>query len=1744
MSSYKAIPQVLLVLSKDYKMFQQAYNELTDMDGDGRIDTGFNPKVEYYGYYDSKSCYKYVGTINRGGDQNGYFQRSGPTIPDKSQEELNAIRDRNLGSGVNVRAARSTLGICQEPHTDQSGTFSGNWLNYVVTTRMDVIRKVLYGGYRFNDTPGATILEPSMVARDSNSWGTDVLADNRWEDETPMTDYYDISKYTPFPKPGANKAHFFARTRNTSGAGNFPVIESLLNADKKSFLASSTITGANGRYFDWVLQDGPNPSSNRLATASAIRSYGLKVMVCERDNIGAGEDCRLYPKGGLKPVGLLQKNGENGEMYFGLLSGSFDEETRLMGGVLRNHIEHINRSVDMVNYGQIIKNGLIWNLDTLQIAGTDTHTGLQTYDTSASWGNPIGEMLFEGVRYMARMAQSDNASPLWPTPMFLPNKEYNYNPKNRAPLIKDWQTLPTLVGRECAKPIILLISEVDSEYDGDSAIDGPNDLDMSVLSSLSNLEAAKLPRFDLTRYLARITELENFNDNTEYVYAKDRYDECKPRTLNSLLDVKGICPYRTSQEGTYSAAAVAYFAHTHNFAREPRETSLDVYTVTLSSAFPRLEFPLTNENGQELGKISILPASMSDTSKLYSKGRILSFLNYYILEWWVDKKGMPYHVKIKVNYEDSAQGHNKDFAGWPYSDWDMDVMIEHTIDLLTKNSPNRDSVFHNFALNPRASGALKVKGGTYYAFRKQGHNPFSIKPSEVVGLAIKSWKVNNSTGEKMALGYSINGTTHDGAYMDLGHCRGVETYATPPTCDWPKGYGINSAADRGQKCKVAFGECPAWGKGDAATLAVTRTFEFDPNPLASGHTLPNPLYLAAKYGSFNDANRNGRPDLGEWEGSDGLPKGYFQSTNLSQLPSQLERAFKDISQSVSVASATASSVNSVLGGGLSILTAFYPKYQSPTNLLKTVSWAGTVYGLFVDKFGHYREDSNGDHKLTLSCPPNSSDCDYVVAFNSESEAPSQKPRCFAQGEAISRCVDEKGDGNLKPVSGLSSPENIHQIKAVWDAGRWISELKDLSRRKVYYVDAESGNQAKPFVDEAETVSRLKNVLVHANFADTLPSPKGPNQSVSPLEMSSYLIRYIRGEDIPNWRSRTIGNPWDDEKTQIVWRMGDTIHSKPIIVGAPSFNYERLYRDKTYAAFKMAKSNRRQVAYVGGNDGFLRAINLGFFGDMGQGGVSYDPGGLDLGAEMWALIPWAALPHLQWLPDPSYSHAYYVDMKPVVADIKINGQWRTILICGMRLGGRAIPAPDSTPENPKTIFSEIVAIDVTDPKPQEAPKVLWRYSSEEMGLLAGLPTVVTSGGHWYVVVASGLTVDHLDPANNKLIIGNYSPYEGYSDQNARLIVLDATTGEVATKPNNKNLVAKEANSFFNDPYTPLPLKRGHDGVWDDETIYYGLTVSRDGAALDKGAVYRLQMVDLNGQALPVEQWKLKLLANVERPVTGAVNSSLDSSGNLWVIFGTGRLWGVEDLKPCSKERSLKCDENHEQYLFGIKEELKNGRMTFNSRDINRLADVSSGQVYASGLVANLKAFPGLTVGVGGTTTYAILSKALKGDQVFGYKRRLNLTNILNGGTSSLEIATTQPQIASAGTEKSILGFTTYELTTQPCGAFGRGFMYVLDTFTGLPAPHLALSFSAKTGPAGSDLIPGGIATGYSQPTGAIALNVDGKVIIRSSTSENAIHDIEIVSENRVFKDLITWREAIDLGLDLSDKIMTDKLEVTP
>ena len=90
----------------------------------------------YYGYFESTRCYDYSG---------------GCSCP-------------------RTRHASKKCG---------GGSWSGDWLNYVTMSRMDALRKVLYGGLRSTDTATQTVLQRAFIPQDAHSWGKEYRSDRR-----------------------------------------------------------------------------------------------------------------------------------------------------------------------------------------------------------------------------------------------------------------------------------------------------------------------------------------------------------------------------------------------------------------------------------------------------------------------------------------------------------------------------------------------------------------------------------------------------------------------------------------------------------------------------------------------------------------------------------------------------------------------------------------------------------------------------------------------------------------------------------------------------------------------------------------------------------------------------------------------------------------------------------------------------------------------------------------------------------------------------------------------------------------------------------------------------------------------------------------------------------------------------------------------------------------------------------------------------------------------------------------------------------------------------------------------------------------------------------------------------------------------------------------------------------------------------------------------------------------------------
>lgn len=145
-------PMMMLTASRDQSLFSPIYTDYEDIDGDGVDDYTFKPTFRYYGYFDPVKCYSY-----------------------------NASHAAGARFEPAVAVASTTTHAC--PTT--GSYWSGNFLNWATMTRIDVVRKMMYGGFRREDTSTDTTLEMAQMSQDAHSF----------------VKYYagsDVRSYTPF----------------------------------------------------------------------------------------------------------------------------------------------------------------------------------------------------------------------------------------------------------------------------------------------------------------------------------------------------------------------------------------------------------------------------------------------------------------------------------------------------------------------------------------------------------------------------------------------------------------------------------------------------------------------------------------------------------------------------------------------------------------------------------------------------------------------------------------------------------------------------------------------------------------------------------------------------------------------------------------------------------------------------------------------------------------------------------------------------------------------------------------------------------------------------------------------------------------------------------------------------------------------------------------------------------------------------------------------------------------------------------------------------------------------------------------------------------------------------------------------------------------------------------------------------------------------------------------------------------
>lgn len=839
------------------------------------------------------------------------------------------------------------------------------------------------------------------------------------------------------------------------------------------------------------------------------------------------------------------------------------------------------------------------------------------------------------------------------------------------------------------------------------------------------------------------------------------------------------------------------------------------------------------------------------------------------------------------------------------------------------------------------------------------------------------------------------------------------------------------------------------------------------------------LMHTAKQGGFEDRNSNNVPDNGllpagpcvaggpcEYDslnnttgaqGPDGIPDTFFESSNANDIKQKLTATITSILKRSASGTSVSVLATSSTGEG-SVYQAYFFTSDTGQNG-NEIKWTGYTHGLFVDAFGNLREDTDGDRKLIYK-----NDKIIVTRYDNNPTSPTYQKVLVDKYVDVSP-EDGKADSTTPTDIGLE----LKDIKPIWEAGKELALRSSATRNILTWVDTNNDGVVGAGEEMAFSTANAGtlNDYLRADASGTFTA--------------SNIIQFVRGEELSGMRTRKLEVPVGSGN-YYVWKLGDPIHSTPTVVGAPQERFDVLYGDPTYSAFFQQYRNRRQVAYVGANDGMLHALNVGYYhrGDdtsttpaVEHGWFTRNPtdnsSGKVLGEELWGFVPYQLLPQLRWLTQADYTHVYYVDLKPKVTDARIfcdgglpaaptsciqgqsgvshPGGWGTILIGGFRMGGScgncttgtgAPPMTVNIGGSPRTFYSAYFVLDITNP--EFDPKLLWVFSDPALGLSTSYPAVAR-------VNPSGDPKTGSANAKFHMIVG--SGPNGYDadlttgGQLSKFYVVDLVTGPGAGNSLVTTLPAGIWNSFMGDVIT---LDKDLD--FRADTAYAGRVI-HDGTLPWRGKMYRLTMgstapfggvtnPSLWGIASGPNRIPTEVLDTFTcspkpcvgptemGPVVAAPTVTIDDSNKIWVFFGTGRY--LSNADKVSTET---------QYLLGVKDSVFSGcaQTSATNCHVNDLVDVSSASVCLIG-IGTCGSSTNQVTGVGGVTT-------LSGT---GPTSMVGLVQSKDGWFTTLPTAGERAVVSP-----TLLGGTAFFPTFIPnsniCASTGNSNLYALFYLTG-------------------------------------------------------------------------------------------------
>jgi type IV pilus assembly protein PilY1 len=409
--------------------------------------------------------------------------------------------------------------------------------------------------------------------------------------------------------------------------------------------------------------------------------------------------------------------------------------------------------------------------------------------------------------------------------------------------------------------------------------------------------------------------------------------------------------------------------------------------------------------------------------------------------------------------------------------------------------------------------------------------------------------------------------------------------------------------------------------------------------------------------------------------------------------------------------------------------------------------------------------------------------------------------------------------------------------------------------------------------------------VDYQFANMTTAQKNIMKMAVPDELTPANTTFdTNGTKRVNW----VRGDRTDEGTLLRTRaslLGSIVNAQPVYVSFPASGYRDFFPPngttiapetaaytadpkKSYSQYVADNATRQPVLYTAANDGMLHAFDARLAGTAGA----------TPGKELWAYVPSASYQKLWYFSRrDNFAYKPTVDATPVFRDVyfsqtRTNSSpgWHTILVGGLRYGGRGI-----------------YALDITDPSGGNAAtvakKVLWEFNSDSvgganLGYTFGQPNVGRlANGKWVVLVPGGyFPSDNLDPAYNAAAA---------TSKFSSLFVLDAQTG-VVLKEFQTPVGAGFVPSFGLGP----PVLGDYDNDQIDDVAFAGDLA---------GNLWRFDLRDITKGTVdliytPTADLPTKGMVAGDQPITSMPRLFPDPTSQYFiVVFGTGKFLGDDD-----------------------------------------------------------------------------------------------------------------------------------------------------------------------------------------------------------------------------------------------------------